>query len=84
MSNIPSNPETIEDLKPRFEKVKANLTEEWADKGITESPTDKDVWGQMRAIASLRMDEALADDMEHFVFVFQHRIKLIDEQLKTL
>lgn len=84
MSNIPSNPETIEDLKPRFERLKEDLAEQWADSGIATPPTDKDVWGQMRAIAMLRKDEALADDMEYYIFVHSNRIKLIDEVLKTL
>ncbi len=84
MSNIPSNPETIEDLKPRFERLKEELTEQWLDKGIATPPTDKEVWGQFRAIALLRKDEAIADDMEYYILVHSNRINLIDEVLKTL
>lgn len=84
MSNIPTNPETIADLRARFESFKTVLTEEWADQNILIPPTDKEVWGQMKAIATQRKEEAMADDMEYYVFVYQNRMDLIDEVLKNL
>lgn len=75
--------ETLADLLPRFEKVKKNLTEDWAER-LLSPPTDKEVWGQMRAVACRNRDEAIADDMQGFVESYDIRIGLIDEQLKQL
>jgi len=76
--------ETLEDLKERFERLKERLTDEWKDRGISIPPTDKEVWGQMRAIAVQHKEEAFADDMEGYVQTYQERIKIIDEILKSL
>jgi hypothetical protein len=72
------------DLQRRFDNLKASLTEQWADQGITTPPTDAEVWGQMRAVATQNMEEALADDMEGYVIMYQKRIKLIDAQLEAI
>lgn len=75
---------TPEQLQDSFNKVKGYLTEDWAEQGITTPPTDKEVWGQLKAIAMQRMDEALADDMESSVIHWQQRAKMIDEQLEAI
>ena len=82
--NAPKNPETLELMKQRFELCKEHMTERCLDSGITATPTDKDVWGQMRATAVQRQEEAYADDMEFYIYVHANRIKIIDEQMKLL
>lgn len=72
------------ELKLRFGTAKVRLTERWADAGIIEPPTDKEVWGQMRAIACANMVDALADDMQGYVIIYQKRIQAIDEILSKL
>jgi hypothetical protein len=73
----------MEDLLKRFEVAKTNLTEQWVDNGI-EPPTDKEVWGQMRAVACSNMDDAFADDMQGYILIYQKRIEKIDKILAKL
>jgi len=72
------------ELQQRFKNAKANLIERWDDMGIKTPPTDKEVWGQMRAVAIQNKAEALADDMEGYVIIYQKRIQAIDTILAKL
>lgn len=76
--------ETQTDLQRRFNNTKTLLTEQWADNGITIPPTDKEVWGQMKAVARQNQDEAIIDDMQNFVDMYQERIELIDKELEAI
>lgn len=75
--------ENTADLQRRFNNTKARLTEQFAERLIS-PPTDKDVWGQMRALAARNRDEAIADDMPHFVADYDERIEAIDKELMKL
>lgn len=72
------------DLQQRFETAKTNLTEQWSSMGIKVPPTDKEVWGQMRATAYHHMDDAFVDDMQGYVLMYQKRIAAIDKILAKL
>lgn len=74
----------MEDLLRRFDNTKSYMTEELADKGITTPPTDKEVWGQMRAVAVQNQAEALMDDMDEYVQIYQERIQAIDKILAEI
>lgn len=68
-----------QDLKRRFISAKEHIM------ALEErEPTDKEVWEFMKGVAKLRQDEALMDDMEGYVIIYQKRIKLIDEQLEAI
>ena len=73
-----------QDLIERFDRLKNSLTEQWLDNGITIPPTDKEVWGQMRAVAVQNQFEALADDMQGYVDMYQERIQAIDDILEKI
>lgn len=72
------------ELQKRFKVAKANLTQQWKDMGIKTLPTDKEVWGQMRAVACQNKADALADDMEEIGITYQKRINAIDKILVKL
>lgn len=66
------------DLQRRFDKSKEYMTED-----IGRTPTDKEVYEQLRAQAVQGRKEAIMMDNEELDFHFQDRIKLIDERLKS-
>ena len=76
--------ETIDDLKVKFENIKKSLTKKWADMGISAPPTDKDVWGQFRAMTSECREMALMAKIERLIALHINRLELIDEVLKSL
>ena len=73
----------MEDLIQIFNVAKANLTEQWKSAGIKDVPTDKEVWGQMRATAVNNRETALEHDKGYAV-VYEKRIAKIDKILSSL
>lgn len=75
--------ETLTDVKARFDRLKEYMVE---DRTLDKKPepTDKEVWEQLKANATQHRDEAMADDMEYYVMIQQQRLKIIEEQLKSL
>jgi len=72
------------ELQNRFNRLKTSLTQQWADDGIAIPPTDKEVWGQMRAVSIRNQEDAMIDDMQGFVEMYQERIADIDKILESL
>jgi len=68
------------ELKNSFETVKGYMTED--NNGIV--PTDKQVWERLKEIAELRIEEAVAEDMESSERHWQHRLKLINAELEGI
>lgn len=66
----------MEDLQKSFETVKGYMTED-----NNQVPTDKQVWERLKAIAELRIMEAVAEDVESSERHWQHRLKLINTKL---
>jgi len=73
----------MEELIQIFNVAKANLTEQWESAGIKDVPTDKEVWGQMRATAVNNRETALEHD-KGYVVVYDKRIAKIDKILSSL
>lgn len=67
------------ELQNSFETVKGYMTED-----NNQVPTDKQVWEHLKAIAELRLEEAIADDMEGSTIHWQKRLTLINEQLEAI
>jgi len=74
----------MKELLESFKVAKANLTEQWEGMGITTPPTDKEVWGQMRAVSLDNLDGAKEDGLSSYVAKYQDRVNKIDEVLKKL
>ena len=70
----------MEELIQIFNVAKANLIERWESAGIKDVPTDKEVWGQMRATAVINRETALEYD-KGYVVVYDKRIAKIDKIL---
>ena len=66
----------MEDLQKSFETVKGYMTED-----NNQVPTDKQVWERLKAIAEVRIMEAVAEDVESSERHWQHRLKLINTKL---
>lgn len=66
-----------------FVVAEANLTEKWASMGITEKPTEEDVWGQMRATASQHYT-MLLEEGDSYAEVYRKRVESIDKILEKL
>lgn len=68
------------ELNKSFETVKGYMTED--NNGIV--PTDKQVWERLKETAELRIEEAVAEDMESSERHWQQRLKLINAELEAV
>ena len=67
------------ELQNSFETVKGYMTED-----NNQPPTDKQVWEHLKAIAEIRIEEAIADDMESSTRHWQKRLDLINAELEAI
>ena len=67
------------ELQNSFETVKGYMTED-----NNQPPTDKQVWERLKEIAELRLEEAIAEDMESSERHWQQRLKLINAELEAI
>ena len=67
------------ELQNSFETVKGYMTED-----NNQVPTDKQVWERLKQTAELRIEVAIADDIEGSTIHWQKRLQLINAELEAI